>query len=158
MMLYKILFLILIFGAVTVTSAQTVLLESQPADGETVTVKLNELRLVFDKPVQEASVSIIKGTIEFDARSRLEAETVFITFDPTWDKGKYQVNWTIKTADGEDLSGTYSFEYDPAPTAEEKRIGTILIVVSVIAFITLLLWQRYELPPFTKKRQDVEPE
>lgn len=101
--------------------AHTHLTETNPADGATVTEPLTELTLQFDGQVGEGSF------IELTASSGEEISLPSIeigdmnmvaTFAEPLSNDNYTVEWSIISADGHPLQGSYTFTVD-APIVEE---------------------------------------
>lgn len=108
--------------------AHTHLTETNPADGATVTEPLTELTLQFDGQVGEGSfIELTTSTGE-----NIDVPTIEIgdmnmtaTLAEPLANDNYTVDWSIISADGHPLQGSYTFTVDAevqeeAPVAEEQ--------------------------------------
>lgn len=100
--------------------------ETVPADGEVITEKLSEIVLNFDGKIELGS------TIElFDSKNnkielneiKIENSQMIGTLKDSLVNDEYKVEWSIISADGHPLQGTYSFtiNVEEEPVTEEKE-------------------------------------
>jgi LPXTG-motif cell wall-anchored protein len=116
------LFFTLVFTALTAVPvlADAELLEATPAAGSVVMEVPDEVRLVFDEPLDAA-----KSSVEVrDPGGAKIAEGTVLTEDPdtiaanlpTLEPGAYEVRWTAGSTDGHLLRDTYTFTVEAAPS------------------------------------------
>lgn len=93
---------------------------SNPADGDIVTEPLQEITLTFDGQIEIGSYIDLQAA----AGEPVEVEEIKIgdgsligTFTEALPNDDYTVNWSIISADGHPLEGTFSFTVN-APIAE----------------------------------------
>lgn len=104
----------------TTAFAHSYLGSSTPADGETVTQPLEEIVLNFDGKIEQGSYFDLQNT----AGAAVTVDEFIIgdntltgTFTEALQNDDYTVNWSIISADGHPLEGTFSFSVN-APVAE----------------------------------------
>ncbi|WP_028776926.1 copper resistance CopC/CopD family protein [Shimazuella kribbensis] len=96
--------------------AHAYLLDSTPAQGETVQQTPNEVHLHFSEQVNADMVTI---TITNSGRQSIPVDVHLAPTDPSrviislpnLSKGTYQVKWSILSEDGHPVSGDFSFAY-----------------------------------------------
>ena len=112
--------------AVTISApvlAHTHLTETNPADGATVTEAINTLTLQFDGQVGEGSfVELTTSTGNEVEISSIEIgdDNMTATVAEPLTNDNYTVDWSIISADGHPLQGSYTFTVD-APTVVEEE-------------------------------------
>lgn len=123
--------------------AHDALAESNPAQGQTVTEKLDQIVLTFN----EAPLSGLQGGIVIQAvgpgghevttgelriQDRTLSRAVLMT-----DQGDYTVSWRTVSADGHPIDGSYTFSYagpiPAAPTATVTPTSSATPTPSVVA-------------------------
>lgn len=114
------------FSSNIVTFAHSHIGETVPADGEVITEKLSEIVLNFDGKIELGS------TIElFDSKNnkielneiKIENSQLIGKLNDNLLNDEYKVEWSIISADGHPLQGTYSFtiNVEEEPVTEEKE-------------------------------------
>lgn len=99
---------------------------STPADGEVVTAPLEEIILNFDGKIEEGSYFDLQNTTgtNVDVEEFIIGEgTLTGTLVEALPNDEYTVNWSIISADGHPLEGTFSFTMNtpiPEPVVEEE--------------------------------------
>lgn len=134
----------LLFTVHNVAAAHTDLFMTEPEAGSTVEA-LDAIEFYFTEPLSTAEVRVLRDSDSQSVTTVINESTTHVTttLDDDPDAGLYQVVWSVTAADdGHVISGSFSFEYDPPPTPYEMRVGIAFIVISVIAFVGLLMWQR----------------
>lgn len=127
------IFFMLLLALSAPVSAHTGLKSSSPADGETVTERLQEIRLEFETAIENGStLSLIDESgaeISIENVELSENEMTATTTKPL-DGGQYSANWRIVGEDGHVIEGTYSFiiqleneSNEGLGTADEQREG-----------------------------------
>lgn len=110
----------------TTAFAHSYLGGSTPADGDIVTEPLNEITLNFDGKIEQGSyfdvVQANGANIEV-ADFMIGDGTLTGTFAEALPNDDYTVNWSIISADGHPLEGTFSFALNapiPEPVVETQ--------------------------------------
>lgn len=104
-------------------SAHSTLTASFPAEGETVTEPLTEVHLTFSAGIEQGSTMVLtqqEETIEFTEIILTDTEMTG-TLPAELADGAYLVEWTVLSADGHPLEGSYTFELDADIAAEEQE-------------------------------------
>ena len=99
----------------------THLTETNPADGATVTKAITELTLNFDGEVGEGSFIELTSSSgeEIDVPTiEIDEMNMVATLAEPLANNTYTVDWSIISADGHPLQGSYTFTVD-APVKEE---------------------------------------
>ncbi|SEN96726.1 copper resistance protein CopC [Paenibacillus sp. OV219] len=104
-------------------SAHTDLKKSTPANGDTVTAALGEIKLSFATEIQPLVVLTVTDASKKEVPVKIETGKDNMTgvFDAPLADGTYTVNWRIIGEDGHNIKGEYSFtvalpkEPTPAP-------------------------------------------
>ena len=95
--------------------AHTSLTESNPADGEVVIERIQELTLIFGTKVEESSsITVIDShsqPVSIEALS-IKYDKMTATFLQPLENGIYEVKWNIIGADGHPIEGNVSFTVD----------------------------------------------
>ena len=99
---------------------------STPADGDIVTAPLEEIVLNFDGKIEQGSYFDLQNA----TGTSMDVEEFIIgdgkltgTFTEALPNDEYTVNWSIISADGHPLEGTFSFTMNapiPEPVVEEE--------------------------------------
>ena len=134
----------LVFTVHNLAAAHTDLFMTEPEAGSTVEA-LDAIEFYFTEPVSAAEVRVLHNSDLQSVTTVINESTTHVTtrLDNDPEAGLYQVVWSATAADdGHVISGSFGFEYDPPPTPYEMRVGIAFIVISVIAFVALLMWQR----------------
>ena len=115
-------------------SAHTDFDGSTPSDGATVDAPVSEVTVVFTafaEPAGEGFVALDPaGVVRTPSVTTTDDETFLLTFDPPLAGGPVGVKWNIRSRDGHNMSGSFSFNVtapapdvvvpaDPDPTAPE---------------------------------------
>ena len=104
--------------------AHTHLTETSPSDGQAVTENISELQLNFDGEVGEGSVVEISSSTgeEMTVSNIIISETMMIVMlaEPL-PNDDYTVKWSIISADGHPLEGSYMFKVN-APVQENDKV------------------------------------
>lgn len=114
--------------AVTISApalAHTHLTETNPADGATVTEAISTLTLQFDGQVGEGSfVELTTSTGKEVEISSIEIgdDNMTATVAEPLTNDNYMVDWSIISADGHPLQGSYTFTVDAPTVVEEDAI------------------------------------
>ena len=114
--------------AVTISApalAHTHLTETNPADGATVTEAISTLTLQFDGQVGEGSfVELTTSTGKEVEISSIEIgdDNMTATVAEPLTNDNYTVDWSIISADGHPLQGSYTFTVDAPTVVEEDAI------------------------------------
>ena len=120
--------MLLAVGISTTTFAHTHLTETNPADGSTVTEAISELTLNFDGLVGEGSFVELTSSTGQDVAVRdisIGDLNMVATLAEPLSNDQYTVNWSIISADGHPLQGSYSFTVEaPVVEVEEETVGT----------------------------------
>jgi len=154
---------VLLILAANPAFADSTLLSSTPADGETVPRTPEAVVLVFDKPALASGAQVVVTgpsgpvqtgspiVVDNSARQPLAADAP---------AGDYTVAWRVTSADGHPITGTFRFtaeaagagqvppESSPPPTTDQSgdgfaRSGLVLVVATVLAVgVGALLWRR----------------
>ena len=125
-------------------AAHTDLLRTQPEAGSEVE-ELDAIELFFTTPLTDTEVRVLHTSESLPVTTVIDetGTQVTTTLDSEPEEGLYQVVWSATAADdGHTISGSFNFEYNAPPTPSEMRAGIVLIVVSLVTFIGLLIWQR----------------
>ncbi|MER1985566.1 MAG: copper resistance protein CopC [Solibacillus sp.] len=99
---------------------------STPADGDIVTAPLEEIVLNFDGKIEQGSYFDLQNTTgtSVDVEEFIIGDgTLTGTFTEALPNDDYTVNWSIISADGHPLEGTFSFTMNapiPEPVVEEE--------------------------------------
>ncbi len=104
--------LILLFAFTSTVSAHTGLTSSSPANGEEVTVDVNEIVLEFNSKIESTStVKVFNESKEEISVSdkQVNDNKMIGGFMSPLENGTYTVEWKIIGADGHPIQGTYSF-------------------------------------------------
>jgi copper resistance protein C len=111
-------------------SAHDYLVETSPASGATQTEPLTQVSLTFNDRVldltgdgKSAILQVTSGGRYFETGCPTildRSVTVPVTLGAA---GAYTVDWQVVSADGHTVSGTYGFEYKPAPGAASASTG-----------------------------------
>lgn len=106
------IFFMLLLAFSAPVSAHTGLKNSSPTDGETVTERMQEIRLEFETAIENGStLSLIDESgaeISIENVELSESEMTATTTKPLGG-GQYSVSWRIVGEDGHVIEGTYSF-------------------------------------------------
>ncbi|MBD8070661.1 copper resistance protein CopC [Bacillus sp. PS06] len=100
---------------------------SNPADGDVLTEPLTEIVLEFDGNIEQGSfIELTNGageSVELQDTVIGDGTLTGIASEPLANE-EYQVNWSIISADGHPLEGTFSFTVDAPVTeqAEEEEV------------------------------------
>ena len=159
---------VLLILAANPAFADSTLLSSTPADGETVPRTPEAVVLVFDKPALAIGAQVVVTgpsgpvqtgspiVVDNSARQPLAADAP---------AGDYTVAWRITSADGHPVTGTFRFTAEAAgrrqvppessspPTTDQSggalaRSGLVLLVALVLAVgVGALLWRRMRARP-----------
>ena len=159
---------VLLILAANPAFADSTLLSSTPADGETVPRTPEAVVLVFDKPALAIGAQVVVTgpsgpvqtgspiVVDNSARQPLAADAP---------AGDYTVAWRITSADGHPVTGTFRFtaeaagggqvppESSPPPTTDQSggasaRSGLVVLVALVLAVgVGALLWRRMHARP-----------
>lgn len=112
----------------TTAFAHSYLGSSTPTDGETVTEPLQEITLNFDGKIEQGSFFDLQNTtgttIDID-QFIIGDGTLKGTFTAALPNDAYTVNWSIMSADGHPLEGTFSFAVN-APIEEPVLEETVI--------------------------------
>jgi len=116
-------------------SSHDVLLDIEPAAGETITESQFEATLVFNNPLL-----VIAGESNAELATRLEGETEWVSHEITIDgavlkakvslsqPGNYDLRWKVVSSDGHPISGDSNFVLDiVAPSEADEPIEPVLI-------------------------------
>lgn len=118
--------------------AHAELVTALPEPGSTV-AQLTELRLTFSEPIGDnGQIQLHQNFIEAARLEPLvENETELVTAVPPVPDGVYTVQWSVTSADGHPISGSYSIGIDSSPgsvTTPQIRpwaLGGILLLVGM---------------------------
>lgn len=133
--------LVMSLGMTQAALAHAELEEAVPAPGAVVE-KIEEIRLTFSEPISEATIRLLRDQTELNLVVSITGDTVMGSFADELEEGVYQVLWTAVSADGHEISGSYSFEYKPSVSRTRYIIGVFLIVASITLFIAALIYRR----------------
>ena len=127
--------------------AHAQLVDAEPAPGETVSGSPDEIRLTFNEPLEPGSELVVFGegfqpvpgiSSSIDARN---PQQMFAS-PPQLALGNYTVQWTSITADGGQLTGSYSFGVTVAAT-RPPLLPILLPVLAGLIAIALLIGLRW---------------
>ena len=139
------LILLVLWGtavAVPRVLAHAELVSAEPAPGSTVAA-LTELRLTFSEPIGPNGQ--IQLHQDFISAAELEPavdpadETVLVTAVPPVPDGVYTVQWSVSSADGHPISGSYTLAIDSTSgqTNTADRFGNWLwLGVGLVGVVT----------------------
>jgi methionine-rich copper-binding protein CopC len=100
--------------------AHDVLVSAQPAPGSTVTTAPDQVRLVFDDPVESGftDVEVVGPGSTYWAAGppTIEGKTVSAPLDPLGPRGTYTVRYQIVSDDGHPVTGQMAFTLATAGT------------------------------------------
>ncbi|MEJ2337184.1 MAG: copper resistance protein CopC, partial [Gemmatimonadales bacterium] len=90
------------------------LIASEPADGDTLTSKLQRIRLVFSGTIEEALSEIrLIGPVGLDlsleVRTDRTTDRALVAVVPPLTSGAYRVAWRTVSVDGHAVSGSFVF-------------------------------------------------
>jgi methionine-rich copper-binding protein CopC len=138
------IFSFFLFLFVSTIYAHAELIESSPAPGEELTKSPAEIHLTFNEPVT-ADSTITLFTPTFQTISGLTATTdpndpmVVTASLPPLAPNSYTVQWTAVSADGHQITGSYTFELLPPQTQIKPEIllagflGIVILAITVRA-------------------------
>ena len=152
--------IVLIWGGTAVfvphVFAHAELISATPAPGSSVD-SLTEIRLVFSEPVGAGSqIELLQDFVTVAALQPVvdpNEATVLVTAVPPLPDGVYTVQWTITSADGHPISGSYSLGINSRPPQPAvpwyqttwARLGFLLCGLGIIA-LALRRWRPPTLP------------
>ena len=153
------LIVLVVWGTAVSTStvfAHTELILAAPVPGSSVET-LSEIRLVFSEPITaDSQIEVLQDFVsvaELHPVIDPDDATVLVTAVPPLPDGVYTVQWSVTSADGHPISGSYSLAINTAPLQPAKPwIRTIWalagIVLIVAALVTLVLrrWKPVAVP------------
>lgn len=137
-------FLLLLLIIVSPLYAHAELIESSPAPGDELITSPTEIRLKFNETVT-ADSTIILFTPTFQTIAGLTTATdpndpmVITASLPPLAPNSYTVQWTAVSADGHQITGSYTFEVLPPQTQLKPEIlwagflGIIILAITVRA-------------------------
>ena len=110
-------------------SAHSELLESTPADGDTLTSAPRQVQLVFGENVQEQGGAIVveaaDGTRVDQPRTfATDANVATVQLTSNAPAGKYTVTFRVVSADGHIVSDSFGYQLTPSPTATPASSDT----------------------------------
>ena len=121
----------LILGIPAAGHAHDVLLESTPADGETVTEPLDAVTLTFNNTIQEVGSQLIvtneSGEVVAEVSGQPQGTLAGFEFDAPLPNGQYTVAWRVVSSDAHPIDGDFGFTMadpqaadatDPEPAEE----------------------------------------
>jgi methionine-rich copper-binding protein CopC len=140
--------------------AHAELISATPAPGSSVAT-LTEIRLVFSEPVgTESQIELLQDFVtvaELQPAIDPNDATVLRTAVPPLPEGVYTVQWTIISADGHSISGSYSLGINSTPQPVTPwyqttwaLLGFLLCGIGVSAYV-LRQWQLTSAPKRSAK-------
>ncbi len=128
-------------------SAHTILLESRPPAGASLTKSPQEFRLTFDEHIAIGSkIDLMVGMFEPVAGvvSFVDPNTPMdlIAEVPPLGPGEYSVQWSVLSLDGHAHQGSYSIQI--RESTDEWRIGWWLSIAVVLLLFTGIRRWRHE--------------
>jgi methionine-rich copper-binding protein CopC len=126
------------------------LVSAEPAPGSTVAT-LTELRLTFSEPISangqiDLHQNFISAAVLIPV---VENETELVTAVPTLPDGAYTVQWSVTSADGHPISGSYSLGIDSRleqPAAPWYRTAWVWGGVVLMLLLATAVWLRRKQP------------
>ena len=109
--------IVAMFGVVVgsgTASAHTSFESSTPANGAMLVEPVDEIRIAFTNPAQEAGDGFVvldpAGQVRAPSSVTTEDGTVFVlAFDPPLDGGQVGVRWRVRAGDAHPIEGSFSF-------------------------------------------------
>jgi methionine-rich copper-binding protein CopC len=131
---------LVVLGFVPTARAHVDILASTPSAGQSLTTPPRALVVEFSGPVQAPTLFLLYGAQQYPLQpsvdgenpQRISASLAGLTFEA----GLYQVVWSVEDkADGHRLSGSFSFEIQPAPSLPWLwlALGAALVVSLLIS-------------------------
>jgi copper resistance protein C len=125
------LVLLAMLAAVTPAAAHAELTGSNPAQGASLGAVPTQVQLTFSEPVSPVSIRVSgsQGTEWTIGQVAVEGPVVTVPVQPVGPAGPYAISWTVKSEDGDDVSGTINFTMTvpattPAPTTATTETTT----------------------------------
>ena len=124
--------IVAMFGVVVgsgTASAHTSFESSTPANGAVLAEPVDEIRIAFTNPAQEAGDGFVvldpAGQVRAPSSVTTEDGTVFVlAFDPPLDGGQVGVRWRVRAGDAHPIEGSFSFTVgDAAAMASATDAG-----------------------------------
>lgn len=107
------------------------LIESSPADGESVSGAPGQVQLRFNEAVEAEfePVRVLNGDnerVDLDnaGTDPEDPEVVVVDLEEDLPEGSYTVDWRVTSVDGHPIGGTYAFEVTPAEAPESGPVAT----------------------------------
>lgn len=171
--------------ATTPASAHNVLIDTEPAEGETVTTQPGTVELVFDQAVQDQDdfnqVVVLNSQEQAFHQGAPQIDHNVVTVDVhDMPDGDYSVSYRIVSADGHPVDGSFDFTMatgeDVEPPAQEPEAETqepasesttdvavpllsgVVVIGLIAALAVLTLRNRRRLHETTRHSRDADGE
>jgi len=118
--------LLLLLASVVPVTAHAELVESDPADGETIATPYT-LTATFSEELLDGSRIVVRDAAGDEvARGEVDPDdrTVMVVDLPELPAGSYVAGWTARTADGHTERGTIDFDVAASPTPSPTATPT----------------------------------
>lgn len=115
------LFILLLIMPVSV-NAHAGLSSSTPAEGESLDVSPEEIRLQFDSPIEQGDMTITEESGNDVAFSDVSPDEMDLVgqLEDELPNGTYAVDWNVLSQDGHEVAGTLTFNVAAEATEKES--------------------------------------
>ncbi|MFD1718880.1 copper resistance CopC family protein [Georgenia deserti] len=118
--------LLVVAGLAPPAAAHDTLIESAPADGETLDESPSQIELTFSNELLDGDRAIAvtdsAGTTVAEGQPELNGQRAILALDPLED-GEYTVTWSVVSSDGHRIEGDYGFTVASGGAAEPEDEG-----------------------------------
>ena len=127
--------LLLLFGNYHVVFAHSELVSSEPKAGEKSADSPTQLKLVFNEEIKDGKVTIVADNFRTVTTTvQIDGKELLGTVGEVLPAGHYSVEYGVISADGDPVSGVYSFEIVPKRTFSTTTALGMGVLGVVIGF------------------------